>query len=1325
MKHSLRPLPTISAIALVFLSVPALQADDWPTYLRTNDRVGTTPEQLTLPLSIQWTLSPLEKPVQAWPGPEGREFEGKKIKQRNTFDDAFHVAVVGTRLYYGSSVDHALRCVDLETGKTQWKFFTEAAIRLAPTVYGGKVYVGSDDGQVYCLDAGDGSLVWKMRPGPSGERIIGRQQMVSRWPVRTGVSVVPDQEYGAVAYFGAGVFPHELIYLYAVRASDGEVLWKLDNISQGRAGRNDLSPQGYMLTNDELLVIPSGRTLPGVFDRKTGKFDHKANHGWRSAAGGIIGGTQALLADGQIYAWGDQHILAMDQKDGKVGFGWFAGRQMTIKGKAAFVANGQQIARIDRQAYAENSRVRHKLEGEIRTLQRGLRSAKTKRDRAKIQTDIQEKTAAIKKDANVGFVWKTPSALESRLIVAGDTLFAGGGNEVASFNLETGKQTWSANVNGDARGLAVANGKLIVSTTTGDIVCFSTTGGPTGTGDTTAKLLGNPFPKDGLTEKYAAAARTLLNTSGADKGFCLVLGNENGRLAWELAKQSKLKIYAVEADAAKVARARKALSQAGFYGSRITIHHGSPADLPYPNYFANLVVSDTLVKTGKLPAGLQPDNFAHCVKPLGGVVALGPAPGETQTLSKWLEASGLETGETTLSTENDLALLTRGALPGAGVWSHQYGEPGNTAASYDYRIKGGLGVLWYGDPGENKMVNRHDGAVSPLAVNGRLIVQGEDSIMAYDAYNGLFLWERSNPKSIRTGVFNNVNPGNLVASDDSLFFMEEDICYEIDAATGKEKAAHQLPGEFREKGGHQWGYVAYQNGILFGAASVRTEAKDKRRGRKTDDKTDGIFAIDVETGHPLWVYHGSKTIEHQTIAIGDNTVYFIDSSISGEQRQTILRQDKTKFQNLTAEEQKKAEEALKKQDLRLAVALNSRSGEKLWEQTVDVTDCSEIGIGGGKLTLLFRNHVLLLCGANANGHYWQQFMASEFAKRRLVALSGGDGKKLWARDGNYRGRPIIVGDQIIAEPWAYDLYSGKQKMRKHPITGEDVPWSIMRDGHHCGMMAATPNLLTFRSRYTSFYDLNDDIGAKHFSGHRTGCWVNAIPGNGLLSVPEGSAGCVCLFSVSSTIVMESRPERRDWSIASSVGAKTPVKELHLNFGAPGDRRAEDGTAWIAYPRPRPERQTSLDLAFDAQVAFEKGGGYTSLNADTIAIEAAEAPSWVYSSWGSGVRKSQIPLLGQGDAPAKYTVRIHMAAPEAKGTQAAAEKPVERLFKLSLQGKVVADDIRIGPNETKPQVLEFKGIEVSDQLTLEQFSKTKNAKPSQLPVLNAVEVVREG
>ncbi len=1297
--------------SFILLGATQSRAGDWPTYLKGNDRVGSSSELLTLPLSLAWSNVAPEKAQQAWPGPDEREFERKVLRRRNNFDDAFHVAIVGQRLYYGSSVDHQLRCVDLETGSLIWTFFTEGSIRLSPTVYQGKVYVGSDDGYAYCLTAETGKLVWKMRPGPSGERILGRQQMVSRWPVRTGVTIQEDSVHGAVAYFGAGVFPHENIFLIAARASDGKEIWKIDNLSQTQAGRNDLSPQGYMLTTEDVLVVPSGRSLPAVFDRYTGDLLHKKRHSWRSDAGGVVGGTQALLADGQIYCWGADHIMAMDQTAGSVGFGWFSGHQMTISGDAAFAANGAKVVKIDRAAYAANSAVRHGFEMRIAKLNKDLKVGEKPDE---IREEIKELEAKIAADRDIGLLWKTESPLESRMIVAGKHLIVGGKNEVAAFDTESGKQVWSAPVAGEASGLAVASGRLVVSTTSGEIICFSSSSSNTEV-EAIATVV-EPYPADDDSDLYRKAAEEILEATGVERGFCLVVGAGEGRLAYELAKRSDLEIYGIESDPDKVASAREKLSSAGYYGSRISIHHGSPDDIPWANYFANLIVSDTLIKTGRLPDGANLEQLARCVKPVGGIVCLSS---EHSDLLSQLRLG--EQSETRV--EGNLTLLERGPLPGAGSWSHQYGEAGNTACSYDYLVKGGLGVLWYGDPGESDMVNRHDGAVAPLAINGRLIAQGESRIMAYDAYNGLFLWERDNPDSVRTGVFQNQNPGNLVASDDSLFFMEKEVCVELDAGTGEEIARHQLP-EKAQGDEHQWGYVAYQDGILYGTATVRKELESKyrRRGRTTDDSTDGIFAIDVGTGKHLWHYSGG-TIEHQTIAVGDGRIYFIDSSITGDERLSILRQDKARFANLSPEEVKDAEAQLKEQDLRLAVAIDSKTGAKLWSEAVDVTDCSEIGIGGGKLTLLIRNDVLVLCGANANGHYWKQFMAGDFSERRLVALSGSDGSKMWARDGNYRHRPIIVDDKIIAEPWSYDLYTGEQTMRDNPLTGQEEPWSVMRNGHHCGMLVGTPNMLAFRSGYTGFYDLEEDIGTKHFAGHRTGCWINAIPANGLISIPESSAGCVCLFSISSTIVMEPRPERKDWAMFSSTGAQTPIKHLAMNIGAPGDRRDSNGTAWLAFPRPRPERETGLDLVIDFADKFSSGGSFVSTNEDAINLNmtgaADSVPSWVYSSWGNGMLSASIPLLSEGDEPGKYTVRVHMASPAQTNVESK-----ERIFNLRLQGEIVGEEIRIPAGNHSPVVREFKGVPVKDVLKVEQYTTEKDLKPSEMAVLNGIEIIRE-
>ncbi|MEK6249865.1 MAG: PQQ-binding-like beta-propeller repeat protein, partial [Planctomycetales bacterium] len=636
------------------------------------------------------------------------------------------------------------------------------------------------------------------------------------------------------------------------------------------------------------------------------------------------------------------------------------------------------------------------------------------------------------------------------------------------------------------------------------------------------------------TKAYEQAAKEILEKTGVQRGFCLVVDGNEGQLAYEIARQSQLEVYMIESDAAQVAKARVNLSKVGYYGNRVTVHQRDVAEIPYSNYFANLIVSDEFVRSGQSPT--DPLSISRHLKPAGGVMCYGQ-PGSQQTdsaaklVAKIVAPQGLAASEATQQTSDGWATLARGKLPGAGSWSHQYGNPANTAVSDDLRVKGGLGVLWYGDPGIDDMVNRHDGAVGPLAVAGRLFIQGETNIRAYDAYNGLFLWEHENPEGIRLGVYKNVSPGNLAASENRLFHIVSEKCYELDAATGKIVRVHLLP-ESRRDGRHAWAYVAIEGDVLFGTATVldSIDARDRRRGRVTKDATDGIFGIDLKTGEHSWEYQG-QSISHRTIAIGPERVFFIDSTITSEQRAEILRKDKSELANLEGKERAIAEDRLKKADLRRAVGIDSHTGEVLWTNPVDVTDCSEIGIGGGMLTLMYQNGTLILGGANANGHYWRQFVAGEFSRRRLVALSADDGYKLWSKDANYRHRPIIVGDKVLAEPWMYDLKSGDQLTRQHPITGQDVPWSMMRTGHHCGMLTgADSGMIMFRSGFTGFMDLEQDAGVRHFAGHRLGCWINAIPANGLVMIPEASAGCVCLFSIASTVVLEPREARRPWAI---------------------------------------------------------------------------------------------------------------------------------------------------------------------------------------------------
>jgi hypothetical protein len=250
----------------------------------------------------------------------------------------------------------------------------------------------------------------------------------------------------------------------------------------------------------------------------------------------------------------------------------------------------------------------------------------------------------------------------------------------------------------------------------------------------------------------------------------------------------------------------------------------------------------------------------------------------------------------------------------------------------------------------------------------------------------------------------------------------------------------------------------------------------------------------------------------------------------------------------------------------------------------------------------------------------------------------------------------------------------------------------------------------FRSGFIGYYDLYNDSGTRHFAGQRLGCWINAIPGNGLVMIPEASAGCVCQFSIASTVVMEPKTENRSWGIFSAVGPTTPVKRMGINFGAPGDRKDQSGHEWLGYPRPSTRER--LELVFNVKHEIAAGGGWYSRNTESYAIQNTGAP-WLYTSGVRGLKRLELPLLGPGDPESKYTVKLHLAALNTDPSAA---------FEVRLQGQTVAQDIDVqresGLNQAT--VKEFPGIPVGRNLLVELVPRGSQAPAT----LAAIEVIRQ-
>lgn len=117
----------------------------------------------------------------------------------------------------------------------------------------------------------------------------------------------------------------------AVDAADGHVIWRNDNISHLQAGREDLSPQGYLLASGDHVYIPSGRTQPKAFDRRTGELlgASMTKLGLSSAA---VAGTSAIMINERLHLYSP-------------------GSHVAGTGAATFVTTGGFLARTDSKSY--------------------------------------------------------------------------------------------------------------------------------------------------------------------------------------------------------------------------------------------------------------------------------------------------------------------------------------------------------------------------------------------------------------------------------------------------------------------------------------------------------------------------------------------------------------------------------------------------------------------------------------------------------------------------------------------------------------------------------------------------------------------------------------------------------------------------------------------------------------------------------------------------------------------------------------------------------------------------------------------------------------
>ncbi|MGF1579949.1 MAG: PQQ-binding-like beta-propeller repeat protein [Gemmataceae bacterium] len=406
-----------------------------------------------------------------------------------------------------------------------------------------------------------------------------------------------------------------------------------------------------------------------------------------------------------------------------------------------------------------------------------------------------------------------------------------------------------------------------------------------------------------------------------------------------------------------------------------------------------------------------------------------------------------------------------------------------------------------------------------------------------------------------------------------------------------------------------------------------------------------LLVFDRQTGKLLWSRDAEFNFRHNTIAVGGGKVFCIDN-LTASRRRTLERRG-VKFNGTPT-----------------LYAFDAQTGKVVWKTTS--------GVFGTFLNYSEEQDFLLQGGSSYRDR------AQDEVNRGLVAYRGRDGKVLWKNPTiTYSGPCLLMQDKIIT--------NGAGGFAINSKTGQPTGWKYARK-YGCNTALASDYLLTFRSGAAGFCDLANDSGTGNLGGFRSSCTNNLIVANGVLNAPDYTRTCSCAYQNQTSLALIHMPEAEFWTF----GGKTKSLHAGINFAAPGDRRAPNGTLWK-----------------------KDGAEFEPENTDNFRMHSlmvkGDELNWVAASGLRGVTKVRVPV----ERPGQYRVKLVFLEPEnvAEG---------DRVFDVVIDGKTVLkgfDVLATAGSARRSALREFVTSVSGESVEIQLRPRTK--RPA---VLSGVEVI---
>ena len=1068
-------LPVV--VAALFL-VGSAGAADWPMWRNDVLRSGASSEALPAQLQLQWKRQ-MPTPMPAWPN-----------EPRLHFDASYEPVVMGSRMFVASMINGSVSAIDCTTGDVLWRYYTNGPIRSAPVAFDERVCFGSDDGWLYCVDAANGQLIWKVSGAPEDResyRHLGNARLVSFWPVRGG-PVIAD----GVVYFGAGIWPTMGVFIHAVDAETGRIIWTNDNghaIGNVRVDHNylqesGLSPQGHMLVRGEMLIVPNGRSMPARIDRRTGEL-HYFVQGYRN-------GDSRVVVSGDVALVGEAGVVSL--KDGReIASRWAAAGKEAPAGWSTPKADLFE-GPLFPYKFSPGCDYRSVIDNGI---------AYGVEDGFLYAYALQKSTTSLqKKEFNgndikparwdVPQLWKLPSPFAGKkqttrsLIKAGNRIYAHAGKHLFAIQLDsdinkTGSIAWTKELSAEPTSMLAANQQLFVVTNDGSIHCF---GGEVA--EAREHTLAGP-EEDAPPDIWNELAKSALDATPSEGGYAIVAGLKNGRLVEELLRQSKFHVIAIDDDRQTIDRLRRALGEDERFRMRFQAIVDNPSTALLPPYLANLIVSED-PEILQLDSETRLTSLYETLRPYGGALCLPLDETASAAVQKQLVPARFAGVKT--QTSDKLTIIRRtGPLPGSAVWSHESGDAARSFYSRDALVRAPLAVLWYGDGRDHGFYKRKDygHGLKPQVAGGRLFALqvATNTLKSVDAYTGRLLWSRKLGGSAR-----------YASMPDGVYVADERKCLVLDPKNGEVRDSFDVDVNRASDVPVSATDIRVDDKIILIAVRFNRENAIPK-GRWNGDL---LVALDRSSGRQLWSRPAHLRYNMAALAVAGGRVFCIDSH-SPDVIGTMRRRGE-KVERLPS----------------TILALDIRDGRELWSAVrnnppANLTTLHFMSLRTQDDWLAYSQEHDLLIAGKAN---------------QTFALNAATGDEVWYKP--VRGQqPLILGPEEFINQTGHTY---------NVSTGDLVSGDALFQRGGCNYAVGGKNLLFLRSNCATYVDIEsrEEYAIRNL---RSGCSNSLVAADGLLNAPCFSVGCVCNYPLQTSFAMFHMPQSEAWHGRNPVTQEAP------------------------------------------------------------------------------------------------------------------------------------------------------------------------------------------